>query len=103
MKRRHDRDICADILRVSTGGAKKAQIVYRANLNSEIVKGYLRRLIDNGMLALTHEPQLFTTTTKGVDFLNQYCEIMTIADFNGKAGHRPRANEEPYNGRAGHQ
>ena len=75
MRRRHDLDICADILRLSRGGAKKTQIVYRANLNSEIVKGYLRRLIDNGMLALTHETQLFTTTTKGANCLNQYGEL----------------------------
>ena len=46
--KRNNLDICADILRVSRGGAKKTHIVYRANLNFKIVKGYLTRLAREG-------------------------------------------------------
>lgn len=51
-RRRNDLDIQADILRVATqrGGARKTQIVYGANLNFDIVKKYLARLISRGLL-----------------------------------------------------
>ncbi len=48
--RRNDLDICADILTVARAGAKKTHIVYRANLNFKLVRKYLRRLIENGLL-----------------------------------------------------
>ncbi|MBA7643942.1 hypothetical protein ES703_51676 [subsurface metagenome] len=52
--RRNDLDIQADILRVamSRGGARKTQIVYRANLNFYIVKKYLNRLMSRGLLVV---------------------------------------------------
>ena len=52
--RRNDLDIQADILRVATsrGGALKTQIVYGANLNFDIVKKYLKRLMSRGLLIL---------------------------------------------------
>lgn len=70
MTRRNDLDICADILRTARTGAKKTQIVYQANLNFKIVEKYLKRLIDNGLLKV--EGRNFTTTRKGVRFLDQY-------------------------------
>jgi predicted transcriptional regulator len=70
--RRNDLDICADILQVAKAGAKKTQIVYQANLNFKIVKGYLQRLMDNGMLDPSQEGRLFVTTSAGVDFLERY-------------------------------
>lgn len=70
MARRNDLDICADILRVARNGAKKTQIVYKANLNFKIVEKYLRRLGENGLLKL--EGRSFTTTRKGAQFLEQY-------------------------------
>ncbi|NQT09462.1 transcriptional regulator, partial [Candidatus Bathyarchaeota archaeon] len=39
--KRNNLDICADILRVSRGGAKKTHLVYKANLNFNIVKKYI--------------------------------------------------------------
>jgi len=52
--RRNDLDIQADILRVATrrGGALKTQIVYEANLNFDIIKKYLKRLMNRGLLIL---------------------------------------------------
>lgn len=75
MGRRNDLDICADILRVALGGAKKTRIVYRANLNFKIVRGYLRRLIDNRLLNPT-EDRYFITTQRGMQFLEQYGELI---------------------------
>jgi predicted transcriptional regulator len=75
--RRNDLDICADILQVAKAGAKKTQIVYQANLNFKIVKKYLSRLIDTGMLMTADESSLYTTTNRGIEFLEQYSELVT--------------------------
>jgi len=74
--RRNDLDICADILQVAKAGAKKTQIVYQANLNFKIVKKYLSRLIDTGMLSNPQENRLYTTTNRGNTFLEQYAELV---------------------------
>ncbi len=74
--RRNDLDICADILQVAKTGAKKTQIVYQANLNFKIVKRYLNRLISTGMLSKVEERRLYTTTNRGMRFLEQYNELV---------------------------
>ena len=74
--RRNDLDICADILQVAKAGAKKTQIVYQANLNFKIVKKYLTRLIETGMLDTVEDKRLYTTTNRGMDFLEQYNELI---------------------------
>ena len=62
--RRNDLDICADILRVAKKGAKKTQIVYKANLNFKIVKKYLKRLLENGLLDSSERGKLFQRRTR---------------------------------------
>ena len=74
--RRNDLDICADILKIAQTGAKKTQIVYQANLNFKIVKKYLDRLIDNGLLQNQDEARFYMTTHRGTDFLEQYRELI---------------------------
>lgn len=74
--RRNDLDICADILCVAKRGAKKTQIVYQANLNFKIVKKYLTRLLENGLLDSTKRGKLFHTTDKGADFLEHYSQLV---------------------------
>jgi len=71
MTRRNDLNICADILQVARSGAKKTQIVYKANLNFKIVKGYLRRLVGGGLLQFSND-QGYVTTKKGIQFLERY-------------------------------
>lgn len=75
--RRNDLDICADILVVAKRGAKKTHIVYRANLNFNLVTKYLRRLIKNGLLRPASEKNVYTTTDEGIDFLEQYRKLNT--------------------------
>ncbi|MGD2200308.1 MAG: winged helix-turn-helix domain-containing protein [Candidatus Bathyarchaeota archaeon] len=74
--RRNDLDICADILKVAQGGAKKTQIVYKANLNFKIVKRYLNRLIENDMLNPMEEKRLYATTSRGEEFIEQYGSLI---------------------------
>jgi predicted transcriptional regulator len=68
--RRNDIDICADILKIARVGAKKTHLVYKANLNFEIVKKYLNRLSENNLIS--SENGHFITTEEGVKFLDSY-------------------------------
>lgn len=77
-KRRSDIEISADILKVAMNGAKKSHIVYRANLNFDVVKRYLKRLNDAGLINLPSiENRLFKTTPKGREYINQYEHLNT--------------------------
>ncbi len=73
MKRRNEIDICADILRITKGGARKTRIVYGANLNFKIVKRYLSRLMEPGLLVFRDE--IYSTTEIGLKFLEDYCNL----------------------------
>lgn len=68
--RRCDFEICADLLRVARGGARKTQLVYRANLNFKVVKRYLSVLLGNGLLEV--DPPFYSSTEKGEEFLRLF-------------------------------
>jgi predicted transcriptional regulator len=72
--RRNDLDICADLLKVAMDGAKKTQLVYRANLNFKIVKKYIERLSENGLLVNVNKS--YFTTERGFTFINRYHELV---------------------------
>ncbi len=71
--RRNNVDISAELLYVAKNGARKTHLVYKANLNFVLIKKYLARLTENGLLESVDE--IFYTTDKGARFLDQY-EIM---------------------------
>ena len=77
--RRNNLDICADILQVSQSGAKKTQIVYKANLNFMIVKKYLGNLIEKGFMEKNDNH--YFTTNKGVNFLESYEEFSSSISY----------------------
>jgi len=72
--RRNDLDICADILQVAKNGANKTRMVYKANLNFSIIKRYIQRLTDSGLLESVNGR--FFATDKGSRFLVQYREFV---------------------------
>jgi len=74
--RRNDIDICADILKVARVGAKKTHLVYKANLNFEIVKKYLSRLSENRLIS--SENGHYITTEEGMKFLDSYQEFNSM-------------------------
>ncbi|MCK4952791.1 hypothetical protein KAS14_03320 [Candidatus Bathyarchaeota archaeon] len=72
-KRRNNLEIAADILRVAKRGAKKTHIVYKANLNFNILHEYLDELTDAGLIENDIEGNgTIKTTEKGVQYLNYY-------------------------------
>jgi len=74
--RRCDFEICADLLRVARGGARKTQLVYRANLNFKVVKRYLTVLLKNGLLEV--DPPFYSSTEKGEEFLRLFEKVRAI-------------------------
>jgi predicted transcriptional regulator len=76
MKRRESVDICRDILQLTRNGAIKTRIVYGANLNFKIVKGYLSKLLSLGLLEESRESRKrYRTTKRGLDFIDRYEEL----------------------------
>ena len=73
--KRSEFDILTDILRVALNGAKKSHIVYRANLNFEVLRKYMQRLEEAGLIVISPEDNLYETTLKGVEFIKQYNEL----------------------------
>ena len=55
-----------EILRAALEGAKKTHIVYRANLNFEVVNRYLSLLKENGLIE--QKGNMYVTTDKGKEF-----------------------------------
>ncbi len=78
MKRRNELDICADVLRIAKGGAKKTRIVYAGNLNFKIVKSYLSRLMEPGLLVF--RDGIYVTTDIGVKFLEVYGSLNSMLE-----------------------
>jgi predicted transcriptional regulator len=71
--KRNNLDICADILRVSRGGAKKTHLVYKANLNFNIVKKYITGLMESGLLEKNGDR--FYVTEEGNLFIDRYVKL----------------------------
>ncbi len=72
-KRRNNLDISADILRVSRGGAIKTHLVYKCNLNFNIVKKYIRGLTESGLLEKNGDR--FYSTEEGLLFVDRYDQL----------------------------
>jgi predicted transcriptional regulator len=72
-KKRNEIEILADILRISSSGAKKSHIVYKANLNFEIVKKYLDLLEKSDLISCPEgNSRMFCTTEKGRRYLDHF-------------------------------
>jgi len=71
--RRNNLDICADILRVSRGGAIKTHLVYKCNLNFNIVKKYIAGLTESGLLVKNGDR--FYSTEEGILFIDRYDQL----------------------------
>ncbi len=66
------------MLRVAkvNAGARKSHLVYKANLNFEIIKGYLRELLNKGLLRQTGS--FYKTTEKGQDYRAKYRQLLDV-------------------------
>ena len=77
-------EIIADVLGVVSGGARKTQIMYQANLSYKLLIHYLKDVIDMGLVKMKGE-NTYELTEKGFDFLEE---------FKGYHQHRVEVEEQ---------
>ena len=66
-------EIIADVLGVVSGGARKTQIMYQANLSYQLLTRYLRDVLDMGLVRMEDE-STYALTRKGAAFLLEFKE-----------------------------
>jgi len=76
-------DIIASILECSINGVRKTKLVYKCNLNFSQFNLYKNCLIKAGLLSnlkQDNNTEIFKTTDKGKEFLEDYRRIKSILD-----------------------
>jgi predicted transcriptional regulator len=72
-------EIARNILLICKNGAKKTEIVYKANLNFKNAEGYLKWLIDREMIM--KEGSFFKITSKGSELLSNLQSTSNLMDL----------------------
>jgi len=94
-KRRDRLYILAEILDIAKDGCLKTQIMYRANLSFAQLNEYLDLLITLKLMGTTgKEKKLYKTTTKGLQYLENYKEIIQLLK-NGNDDGKPDIKDGP--------
>jgi len=77
-------DILRDTLKVSRGGARKTEIIYKVNTNSSQVQEYLQFLEDVGLLNVKENngKVVYETSERGEEFIEEYEKLDNL--FNNK-------------------
>lgn len=81
-KRRDRLHIIAEMLVVTSNGALKTQIMYKANLSFAQLNEYLSLLLEIGLLRTVKKGQktFYKTTRKGTKYLESYTEIRDLLE-----------------------
>ena len=78
MNKYRDRlQIIADMLYIARNGAKKTQIMYKANLSYRLLIRYLREVLNAGLVKFENGNS-YVLTAKGKEFLNRHVEYFKI-------------------------
>ncbi|RZN42971.1 MAG: hypothetical protein EFT35_01345 [Methanophagales archaeon ANME-1-THS] len=72
-ERRGKLEIIADILSATLKGAKKTELVYKANINFTRIERYLTYLMEIGLIEQIHGE--YRITEKGREFLRDYQNV----------------------------
>lgn len=65
-------DIIADMLQVIRQGAKKTEIMYKANLSYLLLNKYLTGIMKFGFVYFERKKRRYLLTDKGMEFLERY-------------------------------
>ena len=79
-KRRDKLYIIAEIVELARDGILKTHVMYRANLSYTQTKDYLKFMLKNKLIEkiLINDKDIYKTTKKGIDFLQQYRDITEL-------------------------
>ncbi len=80
IERRTSLMVAHDILQEARGGSNKTRLVYRCNLNFKIIKTWLSRLIERGLIDYSPSSRTWTTTSKGMSFILTMVYVKAIWD-----------------------
>jgi predicted transcriptional regulator len=82
--------ILAEILDIAKEGCLKTQIMYRANLSFAQLNEYLDLLVNMKLVGITEnkEKVIYKTTAKGLQYLQNYKEIVELLK-NGNNDGKP--------------
>ena len=70
----------ANVLRAALGGAKKTHIMYGANLSYTLLRKYLGRLVEAGLVKYRQKDRVYELTNRGENYLDRYVEYKTLED-----------------------
>lgn len=71
--------VAYDILQEALDGSNKTNLVYQCNLNFKIIKRWLSKLMDKGLLEFKESPsKTWTTTTRGLMFMSAMNRVKMI-------------------------
>jgi predicted transcriptional regulator len=74
-------DIIAEILKIAQKGAKKTHIVYKANLNFKVLREYVEKMEQAGLITILEEKRkTIKTTDKGLIYLENYNGFMKYVE-----------------------
>ncbi|MDQ3872068.1 MAG: winged helix-turn-helix domain-containing protein [Thermoproteota archaeon] len=69
-------EIFRHILEAANGSdVKKIRIIHKANLSHDQLKGYLKVLVERGLLSYDLDTKTFKATEKGLRFLEAYNQL----------------------------
>ena len=72
-RKRNSMDIIANILKIAQHGAIKTHIVYKANLNFKVLREYIEKMEQAGLITVLQEKrQTIKTTDEGLLYLKNY-------------------------------
>ena len=77
-KTRGSIDVVAQMLVVCKNGARKTEMMYKANLSHEMLKRYTALLIKNGLVSNSTPDGIYRTTIRGSAVVGHYEELVEL-------------------------
>jgi predicted transcriptional regulator len=91
MQNRQKDELVRDIMSVCNGGAQITKVMFHAYMTHGQVKSYLTELIDRGMVTFDQLTRLYSTTSKGMEYLatiERMAELLPLATKRSAASER---------------
>ena len=95
MRYRSRAEIIATLLKAGLRGASKTKLMYSAMLSYEQLQAYMKFTQEKGLIAQDGELPRYSTTAKGMRFLERYAKIGHLLTPVEKVVELPKASMKP--------